>query len=407
MAKGALEGVKVADFSWVLAGPIITKHLADYGATVIRMESATRPELLRTTLPYKDNKPGVNRAGYFAFYNPNKYSVGLDFYNPKGKELAQKLVAWSDVVVENFAPGVMERLGFSYEELKNIKSDIIMLRTSNQGQTGPYGRYASLGNHLNALAGFVNFIGWPDRDPLSLIIAYSDYFAPWFSAAALIAALDYKRQTGKGQMIDISQLEVSLQFMAPYLLEYVANGVESGRMGNSHPYAAPHGAYRCKGDDRWCTIAVFTDEEWVGFCKAIGNPAWTKDSKFATIVSRKKNEEELNKLVEEWAINHTAEEVMELMQNANVAAGVVQRGEDLYKDPQLKERNSFWVLNHRELGPFSHLAQPSKLSKTPAEPRMPAPCLGEHTEYICKEILELSEDEITNLLIEGVISLGV
>ena len=401
MERGALEGVKVADFSWVLAGPIATKHLADYGAVVVRIESLKRPELTRTTLPYKDGQPGINRSGYYAFYNPNKYSLSLDLSHPKGKEVAQRLVAWSDVVVENFMPGTMEKLGFGYDDLKRIKPDIIMLRTSNQGQTGPFSRYACLGNQLNALAGFVHFIGWPDRSPLSLIIAYSDYFSPWFSVSALMAALDFRNRTGKGQLIDISQLEVSLQIMGPSLLDYTVNGTQGERRGNSHPYAAPHGAYQCQGDDRWCTIAVFTDEEWEAFCQAIGNPTLASDPKFATKMNRKMNEEELNRLVEEWTIKHDAEEVMGIMQAHGVAAGVVKNAKDLYEDPQLKERTSLWVLNHPELGPFSHLAQPSKLSKTPAQPRMPAPCLGEHTEYVCTKLLGMSDEEFAELVAAG------
>jgi crotonobetainyl-CoA:carnitine CoA-transferase CaiB-like acyl-CoA transferase len=406
MIKKVFEGLKVADFTWWVAGPLTTKALTDYGATVVRIESAKRPGGLRMTMPYRENKPGINRSGFYAFYNANKYSLGLELNQPKGVEIAKKLIAWSDVVVENFVPGVMERWGLGYEDLKKIKPDIIMLRVSNQGRGGPFSKLGGLGIQLSALGGFTHFTGWPDRDPLSFMFAYSDYFVPMLSIPLLCAALDYRRRTGKGQMIDISQTEICFQFLAPYILEYEVNGKESERRGNLHPYAAPHNAYRCKGDDRWCAIAVFTDEEWEAFGKVIGNPAWAKDPKFATLLSRKKNEAELDRLVEEWTVNHTAEEVMKLMQEAGVAAGVAQKAEDIYNDPQLRQRNIFWKMNHKEIGEFTHMGQPSDLSKTPAEARMPAPCLGEHTDYVCKEILGLSEDEINNLLVEGIISIG-
>jgi benzylsuccinate CoA-transferase BbsF subunit len=405
MIKEPFGEVKVADFSWWVAGPLTTKTLADYGATVVRVESAKRPGGLRTTMPYKDNEPGVDRSGFFAFYNANKYSISLNLEHPQGREVAKRLVSWADIAIENFNPGVMEKWGLGYEDLREIKPNIIMLRTSNQGQSGPFSRLGGLGLQLNALTGFVHFTGWPDRDPLSLMFAYSDYFVPHFAVAVLAAALDYRRLTGKGQMIDLSQSEVCLQFLGPYLMEYEANREESARRGNLHYYAVPHNAYPCQGDDCWCAIAVFSDEEWSNFCKAMGTPHWTRDTKFATFLSRKQNEEELDTLIGEWTINHTAQEIMELMQAAGVAAGVVKKGEDIYQDPQLREVNIFWIMKHREMGDFTHMGQPCQLSKTPARPRMPAPCLGEHTEYVCKELLGLSEAEFDQLLIDGVFGL--
>jgi len=400
--KRALDGVKVADCTWALAGPWCTKYLADHGATVIRMESGQRPCPLRTTAPFKDKKPGLDRAGYFAYFNPNKYSMSLNLAHPQGLELAKKLVAWADIVAESFTPGTMERWDLGYEELKRIKPEIILLRSSNQGQTGPHARQPGYGIQLVGLAGFPQFTGWPDKDPVPIGVAYTDVIAPRFVVAALIAALDYRDRTGKGQVLDISQLEAGLQFLAPAIMEYTVNEREGYRIGNQCSYAAPHGIYPCKGSDRWSAISVFTDEEWQAFSMVIGNPAWTKEPKFATLLGRKQNEEELDKLVAEWTIQFTPEEVMNLMQTAGVGAGVVETAADIYQDPHLKHRNHFWVLNHRELGPFSHMGQPFKLSKTPAEPRMPAPCLGEHTEHVCTKILGMSDEEFVQLLSDGV-----
>jgi len=399
------DGIKVVDFGWVLAGPITLKYLADYGATVIHVESPKRPDLLRVSTPYKDGIAGINRAGYYAFWAGNKFSVSLDLEKAEGMAIAKRLVSWADVVSDSHRPGVMEKLGLDYDDLRKIKPDIIMIRSSNQGLTGPYASQPGLGNHLNALAGFVNLIGWPNGAPISLIVAYTDYLAPHLAAAALVGALDYRRKTGEGQLLDLSQFEVGLQFLAPLLINYAVNGVEESRMGNSCNYAAPHGVYRCKGEDRWCAITVFDDVEWQAFCKIIGDAPWTQEPKFSTLRGRKENEEELDKLVEGWTINYDAEEVMHRMQDAGVAAGVVQNAKDLYEDPQLKERAYFWAMEHKELGKFSHLGQPSILSKTPAKPYRPAPCLGEHTEYVCRQLLGISEDEFDKCLIEGAFGL--
>jgi benzylsuccinate CoA-transferase BbsF subunit len=401
MPEKVFEGVKAVDFGWVLAGPIVLKYLADYGATVIHVESHKRPDLLRVSTPYKDGIAGVNRAGYYAYWAANKYSISLDLEQDGGLKIAKRLVSWADVVADSHRPGIMERFGLGYDDLRKIKPDIIMIRSSNQGLTGPYALHPGLGNHLNGLAGFVDLVGWSDQTPISLIVAYTDYLVPHFAAAALVGALDYRRKTGKGQLLDLSQLEVGLQLLAPVLINYVVNGVEDSRMGNSCSYAAPHGVYRCNGEDRWCAIAVFDDAEWKAFCEVIGDAPWTQDPKFSTFVGRKENEEELDRLVEGWTINYGAEEVMSRMQDVGVAAGVVQNAKDLYEDPQLKERAYSWVMEHNELGKFSHLGQPSILSRTPAKPNRPAPCLGEHTEYICKELLAISDREFDELLIGG------
>jgi benzylsuccinate CoA-transferase BbsF subunit len=396
------EGVNVIDFGWAIAGPLTLKYLADYGATVINIESLERPDLLRTSTPYKDGLAGVDRAGYFAYFAGNKYSISLNLNKPGGLDIARKLVAWADIVADSHRPGVMERWHLDYDELVKIKPDIIMIRNSNQGLTGPAANHPGLGNHINGLAGLVNLVGWPEREPVCLMVAYSDYLVPHFASAALIGALDYRRKTGRGQLLDISQFEVSLQLMMPPLLNYTVNGIEEKARGNSSDGAAPHGVYRCSGDDRWCAIAVSTDLEWRAFCQAIGRADLSREPRFSSLELRKENEAALNGLVEEWTRQHTAGEVMETLQKAGVAAGVVQNAEDIYNDPHLKERACFWKAEHKELGDFSHLGQPSLLSKTPASLYRTAPCLGEHTEYICRELLGIRDEEFVRLVQEGV-----
>ena len=401
-SRKVFHDVKVVDFTWAGAGPLTTKYLADYGATVVRIESRSRPDLLRTAPPYKDGIPGVDRAAYFGIYNPNKYSMAVNMNHSKGIGLVRKLIAWADVVAESFTVGVMEKWGLSYEEITEIKPDVIMLRTNMQGHTGPHCRLPGTGVNLVGLSGYAHLCGWPDRVPSNPYGPYTDSIAPRFSAAMLIAALDYRRRTGKGQLIDVSQFEAGVNFIAPVMMDYFVNGRVANRRGNYSSRAAPHNAYRCKGQDRWCVIAVFSDEEWKALCEAIGNPDWTKEETFSTFLGRKAHELELDRLVEEWTLNHSAEEVMALMQAKGVAAGVVETSADIHRDPQLKHRNHFWVMDHRELGAFSYFGQAAVLSETPAQPRMPSPCLGEHSEHVCKEILEMSEAEFDELLVEGV-----
>ncbi|MFC1970569.1 CaiB/BaiF CoA transferase family protein [Chloroflexota bacterium] len=397
----ALSGVKVFDFSWVIAGPMTTKILADYGATVIRVETSYTYDPQRVSAPYKDSQTGVNRSGYFGFFNSNKYGITLNLKHPRGLEVAKRLIKWADVVAESFAPGKMEALGLGYEDIKKVKPDIIMFRDSNLGQTGIYATQPGYGTLLMGYTGFTNLTGWPDRTPAQPYGAYTDVLAPVLGAAAIIAALNYRDKTGKGQCIDISQHEVGVQALAPVILDYSVNKRNQIRKGNASDYAAPHAAYRCRGDDRHCVIAVLTDEQWEAFCGVIGNPAWTKEPRFATLLGRKENEDEMNRLVEEWTINFTPGEVMERMQKAGVPSGIVQSSPDLLEDPQLKSRNALWMMNHQELGEFPCLGQPFKLSKTPSGLRMPANLFGEHNEYVYREILGMPQDEFDELLVTG------
>ena len=402
MSKKLLEGIKVADFCWVWVGPMSTKTLADQGAEVIRIESKTRPGIWRTTPPFKDNVFGFNNGVVFNVINSGKLSVTINLSKPQGVELAKRIVAWADVVTENFAGGAMERMGLGYEELKKTKPDIIMLSACMMGQTGPYYSMPGLGQHLTGLSGFTYIHGWPDRPPADLG-HYTDFIAPRFNALAIMAAIDYRRRTGKGQYLDMSQYEGAIHLMSPLLLDYTVNQRVAGRVGNLSPYAAPHNAYPCRGEDKWCAIAVFTDEEWRSFCRVVGDPAWTRDPRFATLEARKENEEELDKLVEEWTVSQTAEEVMAMMQQAGVAAGVLQTKEDLMEnDPQLGHRNFFPKVDHPEMGEFFTMGPLYKLSKSTYEPKR-APLIGEHNEYVFSEILHLSDEEIAELVIEEVI----
>ncbi len=401
MTVRPLEGIKVLDFGWVLVGPVTTKLLASYGAEVIKLEGKTRADVCRTQGPFQVGNIGLDQSYRFLWTNTSKKSVTLNLADPRGKEIAKRFVAWADVVVDNYAGGAMQRMGFGYEELKKVKPDIIMLSTSMQGQTGPHAGHPGYGMQLTALAGFDSITGWPDKEPVELGF-YTDFIAPHLNVIAIMSALDYRARTGEGQYLDVSQYEAGAHFLSPLLLDYEVNGRVAERVGNTCDYAAPHNVYRCQGDDRWCAIAVMDDKEWESFKKVVAMP-WVEDARFATLPGRKENESILDQLVEAWTINCTAEEIMMRLQSAGVGAGVVQNAEDLLQnDPQLKSRHFFHRLDHPAVGSYTAMRPYFTLSR--AEPDITrAPLIGEHNDYGYKEILGLSDDEIANLVVDGVI----
>ena len=402
MTRKAFEGIKVFGITYAGTANITMRSLGMHGATVVRVESFSRPCNLRVAGPFKDNKPGINRSGYYAGVNNDRYSLALDLKHTKASLVLKRLVQWADIFVENFTPGAMERVGVGYKAVKEINPQIIMLSISQQGQTGPHRFIAGYGPLLQGLTGHDHLTGWPDRGPVLIGQSYPDFIAPPYGTAAIMAALDYRERTGQGQYIDLSNYECAVHWLAPAILDYVANGRIQRRRGNEVDNAAPHNVYRCRGEDRWCAIAVFTESEWIAFCGVIGNPTWTKEPKFLTLTERKKNEAELDAHIEEWTKEHTPEEIMRLMQKAGVSAGKVQNCQEVVEDPQIKHREYFRTLNHAEMGPYQTSAPSYKLSKTPAELKMPFPSLGEHTEYVCREILGMPEEEFVELLLDKV-----
>ncbi|MFC1934272.1 CaiB/BaiF CoA transferase family protein [Chloroflexota bacterium] len=399
---GALEGIRVIDFSWVMAGPGLTRYLGDFGAEIIKIESSTHPDICRTMPPYKDGKPGLNRSAVWANYNCNKYGVGINLKHPKGVELVKRLISQADAVVENFTPGTMERWGLGYEDLVKIKPDIIMVSISLFGQTGPYKRRFGVGTFAEGMSGLLNLFGWPDRSPSNFQHIIGDSFVPFFGVSSLLAALEHRDRTGQGQWLDLNQLDVCSYLMGPLLLDSAINGREASRCGNYSPASSPHAVYPCSGEDRWCAISVSSDEEWLNLCAAMGDPDWSHDPKFATFAARTANEEELDKLISSWTAQFSPEELMHLLQKRGVPAGAVLSGRWIYSDPQLQHREAVWYMDHAEIGRMGYYTTPFQLSSTPAEPRLPPPGLGEHNEYVCTEILKMSTEEFVQLSNEGV-----
>jgi benzylsuccinate CoA-transferase BbsF subunit len=404
MKRRPFEGINILDFTWTATGPTSLNPLAFYGANIIKVESRERPDALRSLGPFKDGIVGPEYSFYFTYCQVGKrYNISLNLSHPKGLELVKKLVAWADIFADSYATGTMERWGLDYENLKKLKPDIIMLRTCMHGHTGSLAKHHGQGFVLTALSGFDAITSWPDRAPSGVFGALTDFIAPQFNTICLISALDYRRRTGKGQYIDQSQHEAALQLIAPLILDYTANGRDFTSSGNRSPNAAPHGIYHCKGEDNWCAIAVFTEEEWKTFCKAIGKPSLAQDSRFATLASRKENEDELDRIIEAWTSFQEKEKVMQFLQASGVAAGMVSNAKDQATDPQMAHYNYYETVEHPTVGkiPFYH-GPPFRLSETPYELGR-ATLIGEHNDYVYTKLLGVSDEEFVQLISEGVI----
>ena len=404
MTKQIFEGVKVADFSWVGVGPQAARELAEHGATVVRVECHRYPDTLRLIGPYKDFITGIDRSAFFAAYNMNKYGMSLDMNRPKGREIAQKLVSWADIVSDGMTPGTMAKWGLDYESCRKTKPEIIYYSTCQQGQFGPYAKFGGYGMFAATMGGFSHVTGWPDKDPTQIFNNYTDFISPWYLVIAVTAALQHRRKTGKGMYLDQAQIEAGINFLGPYVLDYMVNGRVANRMGNRDRFMVPHGAYPCQGVDRWVVIAVRNVKEWDTFCRVTVHSEWREDERFATILARKANEDTLDKLIGEWTASFTPDEVMTKLQNEGIPCGSLQRSEDLFNDPQLKHREHFRTLEHKVIGQHNYNAPAYRLSKTPNRIWKAAPCLGEDNEYVYREILGFTDDEIADLLIEGVIT---
>jgi crotonobetainyl-CoA:carnitine CoA-transferase CaiB-like acyl-CoA transferase len=406
MPAQALAGLRVIDFTWLGVGPLLTKYLADFGAEVIRIESRTHPDSFRYAPPFVEAQPGLERSAYFLNLNTSKIHVTLNLNHPCGRDLARRLIATADVVAENFTSHVMEQWGLAYEHLQRLKPDLLMISLSMEGRTGPHRHAPGFGTVLQAASGLAYLTGWPDRLPAIPGVPYTDWTTPFFGLVAVLAALDHRRRTGEGQYIDVSNLEAGVNCLDTAILDYTVNERIQRRAGNECmvgdlPGAAPHGVYRCLGENRWCAIAVGNDREWRQFCDVLGHPAWTREAHFSTVLKRVQHREALNALVETWTSQYPAEAIMTRLQNAGIAAGVVQNAAELASDPQLAHRGQSIWLDHPEVGPQRYDTPAFQLSVSPAQLR-PVPTLGQDNARVFKGLLGLSNDEYEALACDGV-----
>jgi crotonobetainyl-CoA:carnitine CoA-transferase CaiB-like acyl-CoA transferase len=396
-----LEGVKVADFSWIGVGPITAKALADHGATVVHVESDQPADRLRLVGPFMDDVPGINRCQFFGSFNTSKLSLQLNLKHPTGNDVARRLLAWCDVALDSFTAGTMATLGLGYEVARELNPTIIMATTCLLGQYGPAAQLAGYGYHAAAVSGFYEITGWDDRAPAGPFNAYTDTIAPRFLTATLLAALDHRRRTGKGQYIDQAQMESALHFLSPELLDVQVSGVSARRNGNHHPTHVPHDAFPCAGDDQWCAIEVEDDDQWQALRKAIGAPAWAMDPALDTAAGRLAHADVIDRGLSAFTCRHEPLELMAMLQAAGVPAGMVQRSSDHMLDPQLAHRAFFRPLQHSEMGEVPYEGHQYRIHGYDNGPRFPAPCLGEHTYEVLTEVLGMDDDEVSQVLASG------
>ena len=413
MDRLPLFNVRVLDLSKVWAGPYATRLLGDMGAEVIKIEAPNSWDLTRSLalLPPDTERP-YDKSGYFMEYNRNKYGCVLDLAKPRGRELALRLVAMSDVVIENYRADVMEGLGLSYAELRAVKPDIILVSMPSHGLWGPDAGRIGYGTHMEQLSGLVSLTGYIGEMPHKSGISYGDPVAGMTAAAATIAALLHRRWTGEGQHVEVAQVEAILPFLGELFMEYGMTGQEPPRRGNRHRSIAPHGVYRCAGDtfdelsasDSWVTIAVENDAQFAALCDVIGRPELARGERYADVVSRYRNQDDLDPIISEWTAGRTHHEAAEQLQAAGVPAEPVLTIPELVVDPHLNERGFWEEVTNRESGTWKMEAPAWRFSRAPAHVRLPAPTFGEHNDYVFGDLLGLSEDEIAALEREGVTS---
>ena len=378
LTKGALAGVKVADFSMVWAGPYATAVMGYLGAEIIKIESRKHVDQTRQgSITLGEDYDGVDGSPIFNNANLNKKSISIDISKPEGAELAKKVVAECDIVVENMRPGKMAKNGLGYEDLKAVKPDIIMISASGFGATGPYKNYGGYAPIFASIGGLAYLTGYADGEP-NTMSGVMDLRVGTVSAFVALAALIRKQKTGQGMYVDVSSSEAISSLIGSDLMGYTMNGVSPMRRGNEDSILAPHQVYRCKGEDKWVSIAVATEEEWKSLCDVMGNPEWTKDPKFMDTYQRWYNRKELDVLMSQWTINYTDYEVMHMLQAAGVAAIPSMSAEEILSDPHSEARGIFTKVNHPILGEKTVVMPPWRFSETPAQVYKSAPLLGEN-----------------------------
>ncbi|WP_239334821.1 CaiB/BaiF CoA-transferase family protein [Frankia sp. CiP3] len=417
--RGPLTGIRIADFCWMGVGSVATRMLADFGAEVIKIEDRTRLDMPRRLPFYKndprsfgeeDPHPDPDKGGLFNNYNRNKLGVTINMRSAEGRELAERLIAASSVVTENFAPGVMDRWDLTYERLQALCPEVIYAHMSGFGQSGPHHSYRSYGPVVQAVSGLSFISGLPGREPSGWGLSYMDNQAAYCNSAALLVAVLHRNATGKGTEIDVSAVEAGVCLLGPDLLDVAVNARPTRRpgfpLGNrlEHPPAAPHGVYPCAGADRWVAVAVFDDADWRRLVTVLGSPGWAADPRFASQQSRFAHSDALDAHLSAWTQQRSPHEIMTLLQDNGVCAGAVQDARDLNEiDPQLAHRGIFFELDHPVIGPARFEGTPVTFSRIEQDNWRSAPLLGEDNAYVFTELLGLSADETAGLAAAGVI----
>lgn len=399
-----LNGIRVADFSWVGAGPFLTKPLADHGADVVKVESRTRVDPIRSMAPFRDGVTGIERSGYFANRNTSKRSICLDLKDPRGRELALRLIEVSDVVVNNFSPGTMDRLGLGYSAARTVRPDVVYLEMPMMGTEGPHRGCRGYGLTIAAAGGLLALTGYRDRPPVGTGTNYPDHVPnPLHGAVAVLAALRKRRRTGQGEYIELAQLESTINAIGPAVVA-AGHGESVRPIGNDDDSAAPHGVYPCTGVDRWCAVAVFSDKEWAAARLVLGAVNWADYPEFDTVEGRRGARADLDRLLARASAGWDAEGLAAELTARGVAAAPVAHADDLVRDDaQLRAREHWVTLEHPVMGPSLYDRTPYRFSATPGCLRTPAPLLGADSRAVCTELLGVPDDTYEALEQQGVV----
>ncbi len=389
------------NFGWVFAGPYLATMLGDMGAEVIKIETRSRIDSMRLSPDNLDKEP--DRDPWFHSGVRNQRSITLDMEQPKAIPLLKSLIKKSDIVIENFAPRVMKNHGLDYPELAKVKPDIIMVSLPATGHSGPLRDAQTYGPSLTGLAGVDGLVGYQGERVLGLQQAYADVNSALHGAFTVLAALYYRKRTGKGQFIEMAQLEAVVGIAGEAVMEYVMNGNVLGTMGNFYPTMCPHNNYRCADEDKWVSIAVRTEDEWQGLCRAMGDPAWAREARFADRYQRQSHRQEMDRLITEWTSQRTYYEVTEILQQHGVAAAPCLDTEGRFFDAHLQDRKTYLEVEHPTTGTDFIANSAWAMSDNPTEIRFRSPLLGEHNSYVFKELLGLSDEEVAQLEAEKVI----
>ncbi len=404
MSEHVFSGIKVADFTWAAAGPIMTKQFSDNGATVIKIELRRHPDSVRLGGPFPDGKPGLNRSGFFADFNSSKLSMSVDLNHPRAADVILPLVRWADIVADSFRPQVMARWGFGYDRLREINPRLIVISSSLYGAEGPWSSHPGFGAQGQAIAGFHNMTGWPDRPPAVPKGAYTDSVSPRFGAAALVAALIHREKTGEGQFIEMAQTDTGVMFLSPQLLEFQLTGEEAQRDGNADPRALLHAVFPCQGEDRWIAIEAWTQAQWAACLRVLTVSGGPDAILTAPTKVRAANQEAVAAAIGRLTALRDPFELMAALREAGVPAGVALRGSDLLVDETLRQRGHFWTLPHPEMGALDYNGPAYRFEATPSRLTKAAPCLGEDTAFVLKDILAFDDEKVAELTDSGVLT---
>jgi crotonobetainyl-CoA:carnitine CoA-transferase CaiB-like acyl-CoA transferase len=402
-----LEGLKVADFSWVVAGPVVGRALADFGATVVRVESGTRIETARMMQPFYAGQAGRENSALYGTCNAGKYGLTLNLKTEEGLAVARDLAAWADLVAESYAPGQMARWGLDYASIRSANPSVIMLSTSLMGQTGPSARLAGYGNIGASVSGYQDLVGWPDQLPIGPFGPYTDYVGPRFSLVVLLAALDHRRRTGEGCHIDLAQSEAGVFLLSPQLADYFDRGTVAQRRGNADEQFAPHGVYPClaeDGRDRFVAIAVAQDAQWSALAAELGRLDLAADPRLADAAGRLARAGELDDVLAAWTAPQRAENVQARLQARGVPAHLAVTSADWARDPQLAHRGHLRGIPDERFGTAFVEGPRYLLSQTPGQVSRPAPALGQDNEHVLRGLLGYDQEKYERVAASGALA---